>query len=165
MAVITEVEKRRLFKAVQSNEGFDLVEKTILEQADIDETTMSKLLTCTIQRGHLDKIETLVKHGAGVNSRCPFSGRTPLVIAIKSHQNNAVEKLLDLGAKPFKRVNDNFPTAIARKCGNDKAAEILEKLELKNKQQDTVKSFSPSPLFYLGLAATAATIYALTNAI
>jgi ankyrin repeat protein len=67
------------------------------------ETSEKLLLNCMYGDQHIEKIEELIKSGADVNYADPYSGITPLIIALEYQNTRTIQILLEHGADPNKK--------------------------------------------------------------
>jgi len=92
-----------------------LLLSTFLNQNDVNDCYgRHTLLSASAKLGNIHLIKALLKSGASVDKDC-FKGKTPLMIAIEHHHNDAAKVLLRAGADPIKldsRANNAFEIAL-----------------------------------------------------
>jgi ankyrin repeat protein len=91
---------------------------------------VSAALGSAAARGPIEAVKLLLDSGANPNARSKLGGYTPLMLAAYSENVSAetVELLLKSGADPkAKAENGETPLSLAKKRGNTRVVEILEK--------------------------------------
>lgn len=127
------------------NRHHECLQWHISEYADVNDTmncTFDPLICLATEYNLIEFVQTLLKYGADIESRCMITGHTPLLLAAEEGYVHIAKYLIDSGCNINATAN-NGSTALMKACyhGYNTLVEILIRagadLNMKNKSNWT----------------------------